>query len=92
MIDVSKNVLAIANCRVSSHEQLQNNSLSRQEIAVRDAANKLGADIVRIWSGNVSSKAGTNTQRKDLNEMLEYCRKNKKYKIRHIRRVRSLYA
>ena len=77
---MSKKVLAIANCRVSSIEQLLNNSLPRQEISVYAAADKLDAEIVHVWSGSVSSKAGTNVTRKDLKEMLETCKSNKNIK------------
>lgn len=77
---MSKKPLAIANCRVSSLEQLLNNSLPRQQDSVYAAAEKLGADIDRVWSGSVSSKAGTNVNRKDLLEMLEACKKNKNIK------------
>lgn len=72
--------LAIANCRVSSDEQLLSNSLARQEKSVYGAAERLGAEIIHVWSGSVSSKAGTNIKRKDLMEMLEMCRKNKSIK------------
>lgn len=78
--EMSKKVLAIANCRVSSDEQLKNNSLSRQAISVSAAAEKLGAEIIRVWSGSVSSKAGTNVNRKDLDEMLELCKQNRQIK------------
>lgn len=71
---------AIALCRVSSTEQLANNSLNRQQEAVERCAREKGVDIVRYWSGSVSSKAGTNVTRKDLNEMLKFCEKNKKVK------------
>lgn len=76
-------ILAIANCRVSSDEQLQSNSLARQEKSVYGAAAHLHAEIIRVWSGSVSSKAGTNVNRKDLMEMLAMCSKNKliKYAI-----------
>jgi len=77
---MTKKILAITNCRVSSIEQLQNNSLSRQHLSVQGAAYKLGATIVEEWSGSVSSKAGTNISRKDLLEMLDYCKKNKNVK------------
>ncbi len=76
----SKKILAIANCRVSSVEQEENNSLSRQETSVYAAAEKLGVEIIRVWSGSVSSKAGTNVKRKDLEEMLELCKQNKQIK------------
>lgn len=77
---MSKKILALANCRVSSIEQLQNNSLSRQQTSVYVAAEKLEAEIIQVWSGSVSSKAGTNITRKDLLEMLEVCKKNKNIK------------
>jgi DNA invertase Pin-like site-specific DNA recombinase len=73
-------IYAIANCRVSSFEQLQNNSLSRQQTSVEAAADRLGVEILRTWSGSVSSKAGTNVKRQDLLEMLEVCKKNKNIK------------
>lgn len=69
-------VQCIANFRVSSPEQEKNGSLSSQEKAVRKMADELNAEIVRYWSGNVSSKKGTNTGRKDLKEMLEFCKRN----------------
>ena len=75
-------VLAIASCRVSSDEQLLNNSLNRQKQAVLDAAKRLDASIPNDawWSGSQSSKRGTNLGRKDLKEMLSYCSKNKRVK------------
>lgn len=77
---MTNKVLAIANCRVSSIEQLENNSLTRQQNSVYAAADSLGAEIIQLWSGSVSSKAGTNINRKDLQEMLETCKKNKNIK------------
>lgn len=74
------NFVSVANCRVSSNEQLSNNSLNRQQSSVLEAAVKLNAPIVKIWSGSVSSKAGTNVKRKDLRDMLNFCRSNKKVK------------
>jgi len=69
---MNKQVLAITNCRVSSDEQLQNNSLKRQTDAVTTAAEKLGVQIPSDgrWSGSVSSKRGNNLNRKDIQEML----------------------
>lgn len=72
------NDLAIALCRVSSTEQLENNSLSRQEEAVLRCAKEKDVEIIRWWSGSVSSKRGSNLKRKDLKEMLEVCRKNRR--------------
>ncbi|MBR0372874.1 recombinase family protein [Candidatus Saccharibacteria bacterium] len=71
---------AIALCRVSTDEQLKNNSLNRQAEAVEMIAEKFKLEIVKTWSGSVSSKSGKNLARKDLNEMLAYCKKNKQIK------------
>lgn len=74
--------LAIASCRVSSDEQLLNNSLSRQRDAVIQAAKDLDVIIPEDgwWSGSVSSKRNTNVDRKDLHEMLDRCKKDKRIK------------
>jgi DNA invertase Pin-like site-specific DNA recombinase len=73
---------AIASCRVSTPEQRLNNSLNRQEANVLRSAESLDVEIPQDgwWSGDVSSKAGTNVKRKDLNQMLDYCKKNKRVK------------
>lgn len=75
---MSKQSIAIALCRVSSLEQLENNSLSDQKDNVLKAAEMLNVTIPPdgIWSGHVSSKKGVNYNRKDLKEMLDYCRKH----------------
>lgn len=74
--------LAITNCRVSSDEQLKNNSLNRQRDSVIKAARKLDVEIPRDgqWSGSVSSKRGNNYERKDIKEMLSYCKKHQRVK------------
>jgi DNA invertase Pin-like site-specific DNA recombinase len=79
---MTKQILAIALCRVSSAEQLENNSLNRQRDAVSRAASLLGATIPDNywWSGNVSSKRGTNVDRKDLHEAINLCKKDKQIK------------
>lgn len=69
---------AIALCRVSTPEQLQNNSLNRQDEAIEKCAAELRVEIVRKWSGDVSTKRGKNVKRTDLREMLEFCRKNRR--------------
>lgn len=71
---------AIANYRVSTYEQLENNSISKQERMINEAADALNAKVVQVWSGYVSSKKGRNVTRKDLNEMLEFCKKNRQVK------------
>ena len=81
--------LAIALCRVSSMEQLQNHSLDNQKDNVLKAAELLGAIIPEdgIWSGQVSSKKGVNYNRKDLKQMFEYCQKRKSVKYLIIQEV-----
>lgn len=73
---------AIAVCRVSTPEQLENNSLNRQEEAVLRAAKELSVTIPQDgwWSGNVSSLRGKNVNRKDLNQMIDRCKKDKRIK------------
>lgn len=74
---------ALALCRVSSQEQLENNSLNRQRDSVLRAAQELGVKIPDDcwWSGSVSSKRGTNVDRKDLKEMVDRCKKDKRVKF-----------
>lgn len=69
---------AIAVCRVSTPEQLENNSLNRQREAVLRAAMELGVVIPDDgwWSGSVSSMRGKNVKRKDLQEMISRCKKD----------------
>lgn len=75
---MTKNNLAVALCRVSSIEQLENNSLGHQKGNVLKAAAELGVSIPSdaVWEGAVSSKKGVNFDRKDLKEIYEYCRKH----------------
>ena len=74
----SKVSWAITNCRVSSDKQLKSGSLSHQAEAVKKAAKELGVVIPPDgqWSGSVSSKRGKNLERKDINEMLAFCKKH----------------
>lgn len=75
--------LAISTCRVSTSEQEENGSLDRQAEAVREAAKILDVDIPEDgqWSGSTSSLAGKNIHRPDLQEMLAYCKRNKRVKF-----------
>lgn len=75
-------IKAMALCRVSSDEQLKNHSLARQNEAVYKTAKRLNVEIPPeyIWSGSVSSKTGTNVHRKDLQEMIQTCKKDRKIK------------
>jgi DNA invertase Pin-like site-specific DNA recombinase len=71
---------SIASCRVSSPEQEENNSLTRQYENVLKAAEELNAPIIKKWSGSVSSKRGTNIDRPDIKQMIEFCKKNRQVK------------
>lgn len=73
--------LAISSSRVSTPEQKQNGSLPRQEQNVINMAEKLQVKIIRNWSDDFSSKSGMNLNRKDLKEMLEFCKQNKRVKF-----------
>lgn len=77
---MSSGDLAIALCRVSSTEQLENNSLNRQHETVLNASKDLGVEIIKWWSGSVSSKRGSNVNRKDLLEIYDFAKKNKRVK------------
>ena len=75
---MEKKNFAITICRVSTAEQKLNNSLTRQEVSVSRMAEEINAEIVHTWSGDVSSKVGSNVVRKDLLEALDYCKRNKR--------------
>lgn len=73
---------AIGLCRVSTNEQLSNNSLARQNQAVKEMADRLGVIIPKdyIWSESMSSKRGKNVNRKDLNEIFDTCKRDRSIK------------
>ncbi len=72
---------AIALCRVSTAEQkAEGHSLQRQGENVIKAAKELAVEIAGTWSIDQSSRAGKNLKRKDLAEMLAYCREHKRVK------------
>jgi DNA invertase Pin-like site-specific DNA recombinase len=78
---MTKKSVSIALCRVSTAEQAtMGHSLERQEKSVYDAADRLGAPVDRVWSLDQSSRVGKNRNRKDLQQMLEYCRANRHVK------------
>lgn len=72
---------ALALCRVSTAEQELNNSLNRQRESVLKAAEMLNVTIPddAWWSGSVSSKHGTNLKRKDLQEIIVRCKKDRRF-------------
>lgn len=69
---------AIALCRVSTKKQrTEGSSLEAQEERVNRCAEYLDADIKQLWSLDTSSRKGKNIARKDLREMMEYCKRDK---------------
>jgi DNA invertase Pin-like site-specific DNA recombinase len=76
-------IRAIGLCRVSTVKQSnEGSSLEAQDERVRKASEYLDAKLVRLWSVSVSSRKGKNLKRKDLHEMLDYAKSDKK--IRYI--------
>lgn len=95
------NYKAVALCRVSTSKQrVEGSSLEAQEKRVLDAADLLGVDLPDeyVWRVDISSRKGKNLKRRDLNEIRELCRKNKKIKYlivdepdRFIRSIKEYY-
>lgn len=77
---MERQIQAIALCRVSSDEQKNNHSLDEQEKKVKATAERHHAIIVKMWKLVASSKQGRNLTRKDLKEMLEFCKSNPRVK------------
>ncbi len=90
------NSYGIALCRVSTSKQkLEGNSLSAQEVRINRVASELfNCQIERTWSLDISSRKGKNFKRKDLQEMLAYCKQHKKINFlfvdEHDRYMRSV--
>ncbi len=72
--------LAIALCRVSTKKQLDDGNLDPQVTRVNKAAEFLETEIVHRWEIAASSRKGKNIRRKDLREMQDFCRRNKRVK------------
>src|SRR5437868_14536002 len=71
---------AIVLCRVSTPGQMRDGNLDPQIERVNKAADFLEATIVRRWELAISSRKGKNIKRKDLLEMYEFCKANKRVK------------
>lgn len=72
---------AIALCRVSTvRQRLEGSSLEAQEQRIYEAAAQIDAEIVKLWSHDISSRKGKNYKRKDLEEMLAYAKTHKRVK------------
>lgn len=91
----------IALCRVSTTQQkLEGNSLSAQEVRINTVARDLfDCTIEKTWSLSISSRKGKNYKRKDLEEMLSYCKRHKRIKYlfvdehdRYMRSVEEYYG
>ena len=74
---IDSKIMAIALCRVSTQGQLRDGNLEPQEERIIRASEILNAEIVQWWKLAVSSRKGKNAKRKDLNEMLAFCKRNK---------------
>lgn len=89
---------AITLCRVSTLGQLRDGNLDPQIERVNKAAELLDVNIVKRWEVAASSRKGKNMKRKDLQEMLAFCRKNRRVKYlivdepdRFMRSVKEYY-
>lgn len=71
---MDSDVWGISLSRVSSKDQLLNHSLEAQDANIETMAAQMNVKIARAWTGNRSSRKGSNYRRKDLEEMLKYCK------------------
>lgn len=71
---------AIALCRVSTKSQMLDGNLEPQEKRIRLAAEAINVELVKIWKVTISSRKGKNVKRKDLHEMLDFCKRHKSTK------------
>jgi DNA invertase Pin-like site-specific DNA recombinase len=72
---------AVALCRISSEDQRKGHSLEAQETSVKKISDELGVELVRTWTGVQTSLKGKNFGRKDMEEILRYCKQNKNVKF-----------
>ena len=73
-------IQAIALCRVSTKGQLMDGNLEPQKARIIKAAEYLDVEVARWWELAVSSRKGKNIKRKDLLEMIEFCKKHRAVK------------
>lgn len=71
---------AVALARISDPKQGDGHSLDAQEQSTQQYADELGLDIIKTWSEERSSKKGRNFNRKDLEEIYRFCKRNPKVK------------
>jgi DNA invertase Pin-like site-specific DNA recombinase len=78
VLEIAMRPQAIVLCRVSTIGQKRDGNLDPQIERVNKAADYLGADITKRWEIAASSRKGKNIKRKDLLEMRDFCRHNKR--------------
>jgi hypothetical protein len=71
---------AIALVRISSADQAEGHSLDAQTASVNQVAKELNLEIVKTWSGVMSSLKGKNYGRSDIKQMLDFCKVNRRVK------------
>ena len=71
---------AIALCRVSTKGQLLDGNLEPQEERIVKAATILNVEVIKWWKLAISSRKGKNLERRDLREMYDFCKANRKVK------------
>lgn len=71
---------AIALRRISSLSQADGHSLDAQESSTERMARDMGLEIVKAWRIVQTSNRGKNFGRKDMEEMLALCKRNRKIK------------
>ena len=71
---------AIALRRISSHSQADGHSLDAQESSTERMADEMGLEIVKAWRIIQTSNKGKNFGRRDMEEMLTYCKKTRTVK------------
>lgn len=71
---------AIALRRISSLKQAEGHSLDAQESSTEKMSKEMDLEIVKAWRIIQTSNRGKNFGRKDMEEMLAFCKKNRRVK------------
>lgn len=80
----------ISSHRISSAGQSEGHSLEAQNSSTTHMAESMNVEIVRSWSIVQSSNKGKNIKRKDLQEILAYCKGHRRVKYLFLDRVNRL--
>lgn len=81
---------AIALRRISSLKQAEGHSLDAQESSTEKMAREMDLEIVKAWRIIQTSNRGKNFGRKDMEEMLAFCKKHRRVKYLLIEFVNRL--